>query len=125
MSHTLKESVSWFWEEVFNKGNFVPIDELIGDNYTFNGQAQSRDALKQWVTYLRTQLQGLHFTINDILQDESQVARRFRIGRMAELPRTSVQQRNPCPRPPSWKLFPELFWEGHGLRRAAAPLLPT
>ena len=77
MSHSLKESVRWFWEEVFNQGNFTPIDDLIGDNYTFNGQAQSRDALKQWVTYLRTQLQGLHFTINDILQDESQVAVRW------------------------------------------------
>jgi predicted ester cyclase len=77
MSQTLKESVRWFFLEVFNKGNFVPIDDLIGDNYTFNGQAQTGDQIKQWVTFLRTSLQGLTFTVNDLLQDGSQVAIRW------------------------------------------------
>jgi predicted ester cyclase len=77
MSYSYKEQVRWFFLEVFNKGNFVPIDDLIGDNYTFNGQAQTRDQLKQWVTFLRTQLQGLNFTANDLLQDGSQVAIRW------------------------------------------------
>jgi hypothetical protein len=77
MSQTLKESVRWFFLEVFNKGNFVPIDDLIGDNYTFNGQAQTGDQIKQWVTFLRTSLEGLTFTVNDLLQDENQVAIRW------------------------------------------------
>jgi hypothetical protein len=72
-----KEDTSWFWEEVFNKGNLVPIDKLIGDNYTFNGQPQTRDQLKQWVNSLRNTLQGLHFTLDDLLQDENKVAVRW------------------------------------------------
>ncbi len=90
MSYSYKESVAWFWEEVFNKGNFEPIDVLIADNYTFNGEPVSKDSMKQWVTMLRTQLQGLHFTINDLLQDDCKVAVRWTLVGMDVTTKTEM-----------------------------------
>ena len=75
MSH--KEEARRFWIEVFNHGNFAPIDEMIADNYTFNGQAQTKQDLKQWVTGLRTEFPDIHFEINDLLGDGAQVAVRW------------------------------------------------
>lgn len=66
-----------FWDEVFNKGNFAPIDEMIADDYTFNGQAQTKEDLKNWVTGLRTEFPDIHFDINDLLGDGEQVAVRW------------------------------------------------
>ncbi|HVI08377.1 MAG TPA: ester cyclase [Candidatus Binatia bacterium] len=76
-TNSYKDGVAWFFAQVFNEGNFQPIDDLIGDNYTFNGQHQTRDQLKQWVTGLRAELAGLHFDHNDLLGDGCQVAIRW------------------------------------------------
>lgn len=85
-----KDAVRRFWEEVFNKGNLALIDEMIGDNYTFNGQHQTRDEIKKWVIFLRTQLKDLHFTLQDVVEDGDKIAVRWTLVGKMEMTNTGT-----------------------------------
>ncbi|WP_224243817.1 ester cyclase [Hyalangium gracile] len=75
--HENKKLVRNFWEQVFNHGNMAPIDQLIGPDYTYNGQPGTASGTKAWAEALRKQLPDMHFTIEDLIGEEDKVAIRW------------------------------------------------
>jgi hypothetical protein len=73
----LKSLVREFWEEVLNQGDTSPIAKLLSPDYTFNGQAQSAEAVGAWATSLHQQYAPLTFTIDDLLGEGDKVAIRW------------------------------------------------
>ncbi|HEY2016368.1 MAG TPA: ester cyclase [Bryobacteraceae bacterium] len=74
-----KAQATRFFLEAFNQGNLGVVDETIALNYKFNGQPQSRQDIKEWVTGLRTTFPDLHFTIQAILAEGNMVALRWQL----------------------------------------------
>jgi predicted ester cyclase len=72
-----KVLVQEFWERAFNEGDLSVVDQLIGPAYTFNGDPQKPEEVKEWIGTLRAGLPDLHFTVNDILSEGSKVAIRW------------------------------------------------
>ena len=72
-----KESVSRFFNEVFNNGNMALVDETIAPGYTYNGSPTTAEETKQWATGLRAAFGSLHFTIDEILGEGEKVAIRW------------------------------------------------
>jgi SnoaL-like polyketide cyclase len=52
-----------FFEEVFTKGNFDYIDEIIGPDYTFNGRPSSAERTKTWAKRKRKRYKNIKFQI--------------------------------------------------------------
>jgi predicted ester cyclase len=75
--HENKKLVRNFWVQVFNEGNMAPIDQLIGPNYTYNGEPSSPAAMKGWAESLRKELPDIHFTIDDLIGEDDKVAIRW------------------------------------------------
>lgn len=72
-----------FIEEVWNHGRLEVADELLApDLMTHNadrGVTKGRDAFKKFISDFRAANRGLHFSVDDVLGDGSQVATRVTI----------------------------------------------
>jgi predicted ester cyclase len=74
-----KQIITRFFEEVFNKGNMDVVDEVIGPDYTYNGEPTTAAGTKGWAESLRQKFPDLHFTIEAILAEDDKVALRWRM----------------------------------------------
>ena len=74
-----KAQATKFFLEAFNKGNMAVVDETIAVTYKFNGQTQTRQQVKEWVTGMRTTFQNLRFSIQAILAEGNMVALRWQL----------------------------------------------
>ena len=57
------EIIERFFREVFDRGNFDYIDDIIDPQYTFNGSPTSAESTKQWARKKRTKYRNLRFQI--------------------------------------------------------------
>jgi steroid delta-isomerase-like uncharacterized protein len=69
------------FEEVFNKGNFAIIAELIATNYVFLSplgmEFKGPEGFKQMVAMSRTAFPNIHIDIDDIIAEGDRVAIRY------------------------------------------------
>jgi steroid delta-isomerase-like uncharacterized protein len=74
-----KEVSTRFIEEVFNKGNYDLIDDLLAENFVahFGGGEQGRDAFQQTVRAYRNGFPDYHCTIDDQIAENDQVVTRW------------------------------------------------
>ena len=88
-------------EEVWNKGNFAVVDELIANNFVLHDPSQPAevkgpDGLKGYVSAFRTAFPDLHITFEDMVAEGDKVASRITLqgthkGELAGIPATSKQ----------------------------------
>ncbi|MFC7213509.1 ester cyclase [Saliphagus sp. GCM10025334] len=78
-----KEIVRKYPEEVISKGNLDLIDEIIADNYVEHNSARPEplhgpDAVKEYVSMLRTAVPDIHCGVEDLIAEGDMVVRRDR-----------------------------------------------
>lgn len=76
-----KEVVRRFVDEVFNKGDFSVIPDLISPDYVMNapsGKIEGQKGVKQYVKMVRTAFPGLNITIEEMVGEENTVVIRLR-----------------------------------------------
>lgn len=86
MLETNKHILQRHFDEVLNQGKLGVIDEIYADNYVLDapvqtegsvqshGETYGRDGLKRRVTLFRTAFPNIHFSVDNILAEGSQVA---------------------------------------------------
>ena len=72
-------------EEVFNKGNFGAMDDLVADDFVEHealppGVPPGKDAPRVMMTMMRDAFPDFHVTIEDMLEDGSKVVTRTRFS---------------------------------------------
>lgn len=76
--------VSSFYERVWNSGDRAALDELVTDDFRFQGSLGpaivGRDAFWQIVTMVRTALSGYHCAIEACVSEETQAFARMRFS---------------------------------------------
>lgn len=72
-----KAAATLFFTDVFNKGNLDIVDKGLSPAYLYNGQPQSKQQVKAWVTGLRSNYPDLQFSIQAILTEDDMVALRW------------------------------------------------
>ena len=74
-----KNMVREFWLGVFNDRDLSLVDKYISPNYTFNGEHQTKDQIKDFARSIWATFPDVHFTILDLLGDGDKVAIRYTI----------------------------------------------
>ena len=78
-----KKGQTRIWEEVFNRGNFDVIPELIAPEYTFHNplgiQAEGPEGFRQMAAMLRTAMPDVHATVKEIFGEGDLVANRVNL----------------------------------------------
>ena len=74
-----KVLVQRFWLGVFNDRNLALVDQLLSDNYTFNGYHNTKAQVKAFAQSIWTSWPDAHFTILDMLAEGDKVALRYTI----------------------------------------------
>lgn len=69
-----KQLVEQFWNVILNDQQYDLVPVLLGPAYGFNGVPTPVDATVGWVKGLYEKYPDLHFTIEDILADDTKVA---------------------------------------------------
>lgn len=81
---TTHSLVSSFYERVWNTGDRAALDELVADDFRFQGSLGApivgRDAFWQIVTMVRTALSGYHCAIEDCVSEETKAFARMRFS---------------------------------------------
>ncbi len=82
MSEQNKTAVRRLFEEVWNQGSQVVVDELLAQNYTHHDPStadlgQGPQSEKRRVTLYRTAFPDLRFTIKDVIAEGETVVARF------------------------------------------------
>jgi len=71
-----------FIEEVFNRGDFSHLDELLADNYKIQGvqpASSPADAVRASATMFRTAFPDLHIEVEEVIAEGNTVAARARL----------------------------------------------
>ncbi len=80
MSEQNKMLVRRAIEEVWNRGNFAVVDELLANDYLGHqsgGETNGRESAKQYVAILREAFPDIHFTIEDQIAEGDRVVTRW------------------------------------------------
>jgi len=74
------KTIQFFIEEVFNKGNFSVLEEVIHPEYRYSspeGQLEGIDQLRDFIQGLRQGFPDLNLSIDDLFVAENKVCTRF------------------------------------------------
>ena len=80
MSREAGETIRFFIEEVFNKGNFSILEEVIHPEYRYSspeGQLEGIDQLRDLIQGFRQGFPDLNLSIDDLFVAENKVCTRF------------------------------------------------
>ena len=76
-----KAIVDRIWQEIINQGNLDISDELLDTKYVYYGPGgyivEGPEGFKQFISALRTNIQDLHFTIDDVIAEGDKVVSRW------------------------------------------------
>ena len=97
MSIDNKTILRRFFEEIFNEQNLAVADEIVAVDYINHnaapGETPGREGLKQFVAYLHSGNEGIHFVIEDQVAEGEKVVTRWtatatHTGEFAGIPAT-------------------------------------
>ena len=77
-----KATTRHFFEEVFNRGNLLVVDELVSSNHVFHDPdfpepIRGPEGFKQYVLLFRTAFPDFHLTLEDLIAEGEKVTVRF------------------------------------------------
>lgn len=77
-----KSIMQRFWDEVFNQGNAMAADEIVGADYLNHdpapGEQPGRAGLMAFVTYLRAGFPDVQFDVEEFVAEGDKVTTRWR-----------------------------------------------
>jgi len=97
-----KDVIRRYYSELFNQGRVELVDELLAPDYVNHspgspGQDRGREGVKAVVKWLRSEFEGLHYTIEDMVEGSDAIAVRTTVrgrknGREFEVSQITIER---------------------------------